>query len=161
MAINRGKQFEDVIKTCIEKVGGVNVLRLHDQTNGYIGSKNPCDFIAYKYPYQYAIECKSIHGNTFPFSNITDNQFKELLKMSNVRGIVAGVIIWWVDKDVTLFIPIQTIQQMKSVGIKSIRYDVWDDCEGDTDIVLISGIKKRVFFDYDFEQFFKEVEDDL
>ena len=158
MATNRGKQFENVIKEAFEKVPETSVVRLHDQTTGYIGSSNHCDFIVYHKPYEYHIECKSVHGNTFPLSNITDTQYKGMLEKSQIDGVIAGVICWWIDKDVTLFIPIQTIQQMKGVEIKSIRYDVWDDCEGDTDMILISGIKKRVFWEYDMQQFFEEVE---
>ena len=159
MAINRGKQFEDVVKNCLENVEGVDVDRLHDQTNGYTGSKNPCDFIVYKYPYQYAIECKSIHGNTFPFSNITDYQYQALLKKSKIRGIVAGLLIWWVDKDTTRFVPIEMIEYLKESGYKSIHYI--NNSYGDYKTYTIQGKKKRVFFDYDFEQFFEEVEDDL
>lgn len=43
MSVNRGKQFEDVIKTAFEKVPGVSIDRLHDQTTGYAGSSNICD----------------------------------------------------------------------------------------------------------------------
>ena len=63
MVENRGKQFENVIKTAFEKVDGVSIDRLHDQTTGFKGSSNICDFIVYKEPYEYYIECKSVHGN--------------------------------------------------------------------------------------------------
>ena len=43
MAENRGKQFEGVIKEAFEKVPGVSIDRLHDQTNGFVGSSNICD----------------------------------------------------------------------------------------------------------------------
>ena len=51
MAQNRGKQFEDVIKQSFEKLEDVSIDRLHDQTTGYVGSSNICDFIVYRYPY--------------------------------------------------------------------------------------------------------------
>lgn len=157
MAINRGKQFEDVVKNCLEKVQGVDVTRLHDQTNGYLGSRNPCDFIVYKYPYQYDIECKSVHENTFPFSNITDYQYYGLLKKAKIEGVVAGILVWWVDKDVTKFIPIEIIEILKNQGEKSIRWDAYIHPE----IISIEGVKKRVFFEYDFSKFFEEVENGL
>ena len=150
MAINRGKQFEGVIKEAFERVPNTSVDRLHDQTTGFSGSFNICDFIVYHYPYQYYIECKSVHGNTLPFSNITDRQWKGLLDKSNIDGVVAGVICWWIDKDVTLFIPISILQEMKNRGYKSIRYDY-----AELPTVYIDGKKKRVFFDYDMELFFK------
>jgi penicillin-binding protein-related factor A (putative recombinase) len=152
MAVNRGKQFEDVIRVSFEKVEDIVIVRLHDQTNGFAGSKNPCDFIVYKKPVFMAIECKAVHGNTLPFSNITDFQWTHLSAMGKTKGVVAGVICWWVDKDVTLFLPIQMLQRLKANDNKSIRYD----CSS-FDIVPISGKKKHVFFDYDMELFLQEV----
>ena len=45
MATNRGKQFEEVIKEAFESIPDVSIDRLHDQTTGYRGSSNICDFI--------------------------------------------------------------------------------------------------------------------
>jgi len=157
MANNRGKQFENVVKEAFEKVPNTSVVRLHDQTTGYIGSSNHCDFIIYHRPNELHIECKSVHGNTFPFSNITDTQYNGLLEKSKIEGVIAGVIVWWVDNDRTLYLPIQVIHRMKKVGLKSVRYDCLDDFNGHTDIVNIEGKKKRVFFEYDMEKFLKEV----
>lgn len=150
--VNRGKQFEDVFKAAVERVPDTAIVRLHDQTTGYYGSKNPCDFLIYHAPYMYAIECKSVHGNTLPLRNITDFQRTELVKMGNVNGVVAGVVCWWIDKDVTLFIPIQTIQQCYDDGWKSINYQkalTMQDC------IVLYGNKKRIFFDYNMNDFFK------
>ena len=155
--ISRGKQFEEVIKQAFERVPDVSIDRLHDQMNGYAGSYNICDYIVYKYPHQYYIECKSVHGNTLPFSNVTDNQWYGLLKKSKIPGVIAGVMCWWIDRDVTLFIPIQVLDAMKILGAKSIRYDL----NMDADIIDIPGKKKRVFFDYDMTKFFKEVENEI
>lgn len=158
MATNRGKDFENVIREAFERVSNTMVTRLPDPVQGYLGYRNICDFLIYHYPYFYCIECKSVHGNTLPFSNITDNQWEGMLKAAQHKGVIAGVICWWVDKDRTVFIPIETLELMKSVGIKSVRYDAIDDCAGDTDMVQIQGKKKRVFFDYDMNAFFGEVE---
>lgn len=147
MAVNRGKKFEQVIKDAFQNVEGCSIDRLHDQTTGYVGSKNICDFIVYKYPYQYYIECKTIHGNTFPLSNITDTQYNGLLEKSRIKGVIAGVIIWWIDKDVTKFVPIHTIQNLKDNKYKSISYN-FDALP----TISIGGKKKRVFFDYRMEQ---------
>lgn len=153
MAVNRGKQFEDVIRKSFEKVEGVSIDRLHDQTTGYMGSQNICDFIVYKEPYEYYFECKSVHGNTLPFSNITETQWKGLLEKSKIEGVFAGVICWWIDKDVTKFIPIQALQWNKENGYKSIRYN-----HNGTSFIEIKGKKKRVFFDYSMEDFFTHFE---
>ena len=148
---NRGKQFEEVIKKCFEKVPNVSIDRLHDQTNGYLGSSNICDFIVYRKPNIFYIECKSIHGNTFPLSNITDKQWKGLLEKSKIDGVIAGVICWWVDKDVTKFISAEELNMCKQHDYKSIRFNHEPFCiDGFIDI---RGNKKRVFFDYDMEEF--------
>jgi penicillin-binding protein-related factor A (putative recombinase) len=153
MSVNRGKDFENKIKEAFMKIHGVSIDRLHDQMTGYkVTSANPCDFIVYKKPYEYYIECKSVHGNTLPFSNITDNQWRGLLEKSKIDGVKAGVICWWIDKDVTLYIPIQTLETLKNLGRKSVRYD-----EISLDCVIIPGKKKRVFFEYEMEVFFNEV----
>lgn len=153
MSQNRGKQFENVIRKAFEKVPDVSIDRLHDQTNGFKGSQNICDFIVYKEPYEYYIECKSVHGASLPFRNITDTQWEGLLEKSKIEGVYAGIICWFIDKDITLFIPIQVLQICKYRGWKSIRYDV----KGyHTSTKEIKGKKKRVFFDYNMEDFFNE-----
>lgn len=147
MAYSYGKKFEDVVREAFEKVPGVSIDRLHDQTTGFKGSSNICDFIVYREPYEYYFECKSVHGNTLPFSNITDTQWKGLLEKSKIEGVFAGVICWWIDKDTTLFLPIEELELEKQHGWKSIRYDIIQD----NGVIEIKGKKKRVFFDYDME----------
>lgn len=155
MAENRGKKFESHIKESFERVSGVSIDRIHDQTSFYKGSQNICDFIVYREPYEYYFECKSVHGNVLPFTNITDTQWDGLLAKSQIQGVFAGIICWWVDKDVTKFIPIQMLQKMKDRTAKSIRYDILA-CNGYYTIE-IKGKKKRVFFDYDMEGFLNEI----
>lgn len=168
MATNRGKQFETCIEQAFKKVPETSVVRLHDQTTGTLGSSNHCDYIVYKKPYEYHIECKSVHGNTLSihstpkpdkfgvlhgfYGAITDTQWEGLLENSKIPGVVAGVICWWVDKDVTKFIPIAELQHLYDIGFKSIRYDTPNGY-----MIDLVGQKKRVFFEYDMEQFFKEV----
>lgn len=150
MAVSRGKKFENVIRECCERVLDVNVERLPDPVQGYLGVRNKSDFIVYKYPHQYYLECKSIQGNRFPLSNLTKNQYEGMLGVSKVHGIIAGVIIWWVDKDVTKFVPIEEIEAAKKLGEKSIPYYYPG--------IVLHGKKKRVFFDYDMKRFLEECE---
>jgi len=170
MAKNRGKDFEQVIRECFERIDDVSIDRLHDQTTRYKGSTNICDFIVYRQPYEHYFECKSVHGNTLPFSNITETQWNGLLEKSQVEGVIAGIICWWIDKDVTRFIPIQLLNYLYNKGDKSIRYD----CDWNVGIpgekpftfkavykcIPIQGEKKRVFFDYDLEAFLNELDED-
>lgn len=154
MAVNRGKKFEDVIREAFEKVPGVSIDRLHDQTTGWKGSTNICDFIVYREPYEYYFECKSVRGNTLPFSNITDKQWQGMLEKSQIEGVFAGVIVWYIDKDATFFIPIQVLSHDESIGHKSMSCK---SCYEYPSIVEITGKKKRVFFDYDMEKFLNEL----
>lgn len=149
---NRGKQFENIIKESFLKVPNVSIDRLHDQTAGFKGIAGICDFIVYKEPYEYYIECKSVHGVSLPFSNITETQWNGLLEKSKIEGVFAGIICWWIDKDVTKFIPIQSLQWNKENGYKSLRYD-----HNGTSFIEIKGKKKRVFFEYDMEEFLNAV----
>lgn len=154
MRQNRGKQFENVIRIAMEKVPEVSVDRIHDQTNGFRGSQNICDFIVYRWPYTHYIECKSVHGNTLSFNNITETQWKGLLEKSKIPGVFAGIICWWIDKDVTKFIPIQILDDLRrNHNYKSYRYD-YSHWNGIQKTMELKGKKKKVFFDYDMEEFF-------
>ena len=158
MSVNRGKDFEQKIKDAFLKIPEVSIDRLHDQMTGYkVTSANICDFIVYKKPYEYYIECKSVHGNTLPFSNISDRQWNGMLEKSKIQGVFAGVICWWCDKDVTKFIPIQMLEIAKTLGEKSIRFDNSDIYEMWSAIPIV-GTKKRVFYDYDMDSFFHTIE---
>ena len=165
MSVNRGKKFEAVIRSAFEKVPNVSVDRLHDQTTGFRGSQNICDFIVYRKPYEYYIECKSVHGNTLSiyspdpkrkYGNITNTQWEGLLEKSKIRGVYAGIICWWIDKDVTRFLPIQYLDSFYEYGQKSVRYD-FDMLFGRMIFPEIRGKKKRVFFDYNMEEFLDEI----
>lgn len=186
MAVNRGKEFEKVVQGGIEKVQGASIDRLHDQTTGFAGSSNICDFIVYKYPFQLYIECKTVHGNTLSihsvpkpdkhgklhgfYGNITDTQWEGLYKKAQIEGVMAGILCWWVDKDVTMFIPIELVLAERNMGNKSIRYDfkhgmviMGKDIQVHKSLtpIVLTGEKKRVFFNYDMESFLKEVDNAL
>ena len=153
MAENKGKKFEQVVKESFLKVPNVSVDRIPDQTMKFKGATNVCDFIVYKRPHQYYIECKTVHGNTLPFTNIKSNQWDGLLVKSKIEGVYAGVLCWWVDHDVTKFIPIQVLDHLKHLGSKSIRYDA-----NLPSVIEVQGRKKRVFFEYKMNMFFRHLE---
>lgn len=150
--ISRGKSFESVVKEAFERVTDTHVYRIPDQMTYKAGSKNPCDFFIYHKPVLYALECKATNKPSLPFTNITEFQWSELLKMSKVSGVVAGILCWFVNYDRTIFIPIQFLETLKQNGAKSIRYDA-----DDLAIIEIQGNKKRVFWDYDMSKFFLSI----
>lgn len=144
---NYGKDFEKQIAEAMMKVPDIDVQRLYDPTNGYVGVRNPSDYIVYKYPYQYYIECKCTWENTLHKDYIT--QLDDLYKKSKTKGVIAGVFIWFIKHDVTVFITAESLVEHfkthKSVNVKDVKDDPY---------LLVPGKKKRVFFDYDMESFF-------
>lgn len=157
MSENVGKKFEDVVKRCFEKVDGVFIERIHDQTTGFSGSKNGCDFHVYKFPYFLYLECKSVHGNTLNWRNITDNQWASMDKWSKVDGVIAGVLVWFVDRDITAFIPIESMKWLRHLGAKSVHADRDIINNADFTCIILGGRKLRKFFDYDMESFLRLV----
>lgn len=150
--VSRGKDFESIVKESFEKIPNTSVYRIPDQMSYMSGSKNPCDFFVYHKPILYALECKATNKPSLPFTNITEYQWAELLKMSKVDGVVAGILCWWVNNDVTMFIPIQFLEILKQNGAKSIRYDA-----DDRSLIVIPGRKKRVFWEYDMTALFQSI----
>ena len=153
MAKNKGKQFEDVIKKSLLNVPDVSVDRLRDAPKQQKNVDNPADFVVYKKPYEIYLECKTHKGNTLPFSCVRDVQIKGLTEKSKLDGVIAGLLIWFIDHDATVFVPISTVNQLIEEGAKSINYfhilnrkHYW-----------ISGKKKRVYFDYDMEKFLQDL----
>ena len=165
MAVGRGKEFENVIRKAFERVDGVSIDRLNDNTAGFKGIAGICDFIVYKYPYEFYFECKAVHGNTLSinsndtkhkYGNISNNQWEGLLEKSKIDGVFAGVICWWVDKDITMYLPIEFLVHAKEMGFKSVPSDLfskWILDSYDKIPEVIPGKKKRVFFDYNMQLF--------
>lgn len=145
MSKGMGKKFESIVYEAFKAVPDVSIDRIPDQTMHYKGRANVSDFIVFRQPYQFYVECKTVHGNTLPLSNIT--QFDDLYEKSKIIGVKAGVLCWWIDKDVTAWIPIESLFVAKSSGEKSVRYDHWS-------VRYIRGRKKKVYFDYDMYSFF-------
>lgn len=162
MATNRGKDFEEVVKDSFLRVPDTSVVRLPDPVQGYLGIRNISDFIVYHYPYQYFIECKSVHGDRFSIHSgdpkrryglITNNQWNGMSEQSKLNGVKAGVIVWFIDHDITRYLPIASLQVLYDNNVKSIKYDFTSIPHID-----IEGSKKRVFFDYCMYDFFRRVE---
>ena len=144
MSINYGKKFEERFKKdWVESTGGI-IVRLYDNTSGYLSISNISDYICYKYPNIFFIECKSHKGASIPFDKIS--QYQKLLKLSNILGVRSGVVLWLYDKDKVLYVPATTIETLiakgeKSVGIRHIESE---------NIIEIPSKKLRVFMESDY-----------
>ena len=144
MSIDYGKKFEERFKLdWINSTGGV-IVRLYDNTSGYLSISNVSDYICYKYPNIFFIECKSHKGSSIPFSAIT--QYDKLIKFSNILGVRSGVVLWLYEKDIVLYIPVSVIKQLKDIGEKSVGIRHLDEY----DIIKIPSEKLRVFMKSDY-----------
>ena len=145
---DRGKKFEaQFAQDWLNTFPDSFCYRLHDQVTGYkITSRNPCDFICYKFPYLYLLEIKSHEGNTFPFSAF--RQYEELIKYKYIKGVVAGVILWLVNHDKVLYIPIETFIKLEEEGKKSYNIKMLGDPEYPA--YEIPSVKKRTFLTSDY-----------
>ena len=143
MTLNKGKIWEKCVKESWESsFPNSFILRLPDQQNGYFGtSRNISDFIAFKSPYLFLIECKTIQGNTLPFSNL--KQYEKMLNYQNIPNVKSGFLVWWQDKNVTARIPLDSVTLLKKENKKSIHVNyVIQKLYG---IVQIPNIIKRVY----------------
>ena len=144
------KNFENLVREQLNEIDNVFVMRLADNMSGFSGQNNPSDLIMYKEPTLYFLELKTTKGNTLPFSNIRDNQFNGIYDaVKKADGIAGGLLVWYYEKDVTLYFPIELVHKRKAEGNKSLRLD-------DTEALAIQGKKKRTYFTYDFSELLGE-----
>lgn len=157
--VNRGVQFEKMIADGFSNVPNTIVIRLKDPQNGYAGNNNPCDYIVYREPILYCIECKSTYGNTLSISsnnvrhhhgNISDFQWDSLLNYSTYSGVISGYMIWFIDHDKTIFVPATYLKKLYSQGKKSLNIRL--DCDTN-ECFEIEGKKKRILFEYNMKDF--------
>lgn len=164
--MNKGKQFESKFAEDWEKsFPGSFCLRVPDQQSGYYGtSRNICDFICFAENHLFLIECKTIKGNTFPLSNFT--QYDKMSSVLNYPNVISGIVIWYYEKDVVLFVPLDTYKKMlenneKSINVRAFSIeksqniiDKYKECG--YNILEIPSKKKRVFMDSNYKILLEE-----
>lgn len=146
MGLNRGKQFEKKFANDFLKIENSSLDRLYDVTSGYRSISQISDFIGYIYPNIFYLECKTHKGNTFPLTNLT--QYEKLLPKVGIKGVRVGMILWMIEHDVIVYIPISSIKKMKEDGKKSFNIKMLK--ENIYRIIEIPSVKKRVFLDADY-----------
>ena len=156
MGASKGKAFEDKFKADFSKLEGVSLDRLYDPVSGFNGIRNICDFLGYKYPNIFYLECKSSQDNTWNFSAYS--QYEKQLTKVGIYGVRVGVVLWMIKHDVVVYLPTKTIQKMKldnkkSFNIKELYNDKYR-------IIKIPSVKKRVFMDSDYSVLFDLEEGD-
>ena len=145
--INRGKQFEERFKQDWERtIPDSSVDRIYDQMSGNKTISNISDFVGYKYPNIFYLECKSTHENTFNFHKLT--QYDKLVTKIGITGVRVGVIIWFIEHDRVIYVPIKTIKQMKKDGLKSVNIRTID--ESGYRFINVPSRKLRVLMESDY-----------
>lgn len=119
--------------------------------SGFKHMSNISDLIFYKFPFICYGEIKSHKGNTFPLSNLT--QYEKLLAKKGIKGVRAGVILWFIDHDKVLWVPIETFEKLRKEDKKSVNVKM--DYE-EYNIIEIPSQKRRVFLDSDYSILFME-----
>lgn len=148
--MNIAKQFEKNVTAQLRTIKDTYIYRLSDLVNQF-GVANPCDYFCFYKNTFFLLEMKTTELSSLPLKNISDYQYISMLEASKKRGIKSYLIVWWYEKGVTRAIPISVIRDIKETDKKSIRYDYVDDR-----IIDIAGTKKKLYFDYNWKQFFKE-----
>lgn len=148
MAVNRGKQFEQEIKKALVDAH-IAHIRLNDNTSGFAGVSNPCDFIVYRHPTMMMVELKSVHGDAFSFDKVPANQMNGLTDFDTVKGVTGGLLIWFVEHAKTVYLPIQSVHKILEGGKKSINVKKLDKLDESIVYELLPGIKKKVLISYD------------
>lgn len=146
MAVSYGKQWEQKVKEDFLKLSDSTIDRLYDVTTGYRTLSNVSDFIGYKMPNIFYLEAKSVRGNTFPLTNLT--QYEKLKPKVGIPGVRVGILLWFMEHDKCLYVPISTITQLKKDNKKSINIKMIE--ENKYNIYVVPSVKKRVFLDCDY-----------
>ena len=146
MAKNYGKEFEAKFKENWLSLVESDLIRLMDVMSGYKRVKNIADFICYKYPFIFYLDCKSLEGNTFNFSKLT--QWDKMVEHMNIPGVNVGAIIWFIDHDKVCYVPIEEFVKLKKLNYKSIHVKMIGD--KNFEVYEIPSTKLRTFMNSDY-----------
>jgi Holliday junction resolvase len=148
-----GKKFEDRFKkdyqTCFP---GTLIYRLPDQQSGYAGggSSNPCDFMCYPGNCVLMVECKAHAKASIPFSAIP--QYERLLDYKGKYKTFPGVLVWFYEKDIIIWVSIEEMEKMVIDGEKSIGLRMIDEkkpYKKSYNIIKVPATKLRTFMEAD------------
>ena len=157
---NIGKVLEEEIKASMPQ--DVYYYRFKDNAASFGGgnntrftSHNICDCMAITNDYVFLLELKSHKGSSIPFTCIRKNQIEEMSKVDHIR-IKPYFILNYREKEMTYGVEAKKLKNfMETTERKSIPFD-WCRENG----IEITGIKKKVRFKYELEEFFNKASHD-
>jgi hypothetical protein len=157
MSKNCGKEFEKQIRQQFESIPDVSVDRINDNV-GFAGAYNIADLIVYRRPHKLYLECKTIKGTSFPFSNINQKALTDLVYQDIIPGVGCYFLIWFIDLDLTICVNATEIylkmhgQNKKSIGVGSFK---------DFDYIEVEGTKKRKYYKYNLVKLLNELDGEI
>lgn len=96
----------------------IDIQRLYDTVNMKF-IVQPADFICYRYPNQIYVECKSTVSHSFAIYN--QKQYERLLEKSKKKGVVAGMLIWFIEDKRVFWVDVVWAKIFKeTTGAKSV-----------------------------------------
>ena len=99
---NIGKTFEQEFKECVPP--DYYLYRLKDDTSGFYGVSNPCDYILFRSPYLFMVELKTHKGKSIPIAKIRPNQIQGMEKATHYEGVYGGFLINFRELEETYYI---------------------------------------------------------
>lgn len=157
-----GKKFETRFYKDYERCfPNTLIYRLPDQQSGYAGggSSNPCDFMCYPGNCVLMVECKATKGASINFSKI--RQYDKMLDYKGLYKTYPGVVVWFYEKDIVIWVSIQEMEKMVADGEKSIGLRMIDPkkpYKKAYNIITIPSAKLRTFMETDYDFLVKELE---
>lgn len=157
-----GKKFEDRFRKDYKQCfPNTFIYRLPDQQSGYAGggSQNPCDFICYPGSLELMVECKAHKGASIPFSKIP--QYERMLDYKGLHKTFPGVVVWFYEKDIVIWVSIEEMEKMvldgeKSIGLRMLQHK--NNNEKAYNIITIPSTKLRAFMESDYTYLVKQLE---
>ena len=161
--LNLGKKAEAKIELWLDHPElGYSFDRIPDQMTGYyMVSRNICDFICFKSPYQYYIESKATWKDRFDFVNISDTQREGLYEKSKIENCFGLIMLLFAAYQRVFILDIRDIKYLMDSGIKSLnikKLDKWKIPFVEIDTVPNSR-KELLDYEGDFESYVYELED--
>lgn len=157
MKTDLGKKFEEIFRLDWKKCfPNTFIFRLKDLMNGYKEtSQNPCDFICFPGKSLFLMECKEHKGASIPFTAIP--QYERLLEYKGLPNVYPGVVIWFSEKDLVVWVSVEDMEKMFLAGEKSIGIRMLENKS--YNIIVLPSVKKRVFLETDYTYLLKLIEE--
>ena len=146
MATNRGKEFEKCVLNGFKNTFPDGTIdRIYDTEGFKKGIRNVCDFIGFANHNIMYIEAKSCIKNTFNLKKLT--QYDKLIEKANKEGVLAGVLVWFIDHKKVVFAKIELVEELINKGVKSINARI-----PETYTIELDTITKRIYPEINFEK---------